>query len=106
MTRYDIICPHCTGTYHETTSEYNPDRPANGGMFQLKAVFVEAGWTAFPPYESTEYANLTCPACEQPYVDSDGRVIRTQGQRNTEWMGTQYAEAKPPKRKRVAHARV
>jgi hypothetical protein len=104
---YDIICPHCTGVYHETNSAYNPDRPANGSMFRLKPAYVEAGWSAFPPYDTTEYANLTCPACDQPYVDSEGRIIRMQEQGNAEWMGTQYATVKPPTRKtRVAHGRV
>jgi len=76
--KYDVVCPHCCGIFHETTADFERTRSAKGHMFRLKPHFADMGWGSFPPYESTEYDNLTCPACEQPYVDAIGRVLRLQ----------------------------
>ena len=74
--RFDVVCPHCCGVFHETTEFFRENTAANGSMFRAKPQVVEQGWEVFPPYDTTEYADLACPACGQPYVDSTGRVIR------------------------------
>ena len=76
--QYDVICPHCCGCFHETNEHFKADAPAKGHMFAAKRHVTDAGWTCFPPYDSTEYMDLVCPSCGQPYVDSVGRVIRLQ----------------------------
>jgi len=74
--KYDVSCPHCCGTFLETTPAFDPDRPANGSMFAAKQHIKDAGWSVFPLYDTTEYANLVCPSCDGALVDSLGRVLR------------------------------
>ena len=76
--QYDVICPHCCGCFHETNGHFAIDKPAKGHMFVVKQHVADAGWTCFPPYDSTEYMDLVCPSCGQPYVESLGKVIRLQ----------------------------
>ena len=72
--RYDVICPFCGGVYFETTDNFN--EPAKGNMFVPKQEIVDAGWTTFPLYDTTEYNNLVCPSCDQPLVDTAGRLVK------------------------------
>jgi len=76
MTKYDILCPMCCGCFHETTGHFRHDQPAKGHFFTAKQHIRDAGWSTFPEYESTEYANVACPSCGTPYLDSLGRVQR------------------------------
>ena len=116
MKKYEIQCPFCNGTFHETNGRFDINKPAKGNMFETKQHVKDAGWSTFPPYDSTEYQNIVCPSCDQPYVDSMGRVIRLreigeiepvvdapiQGPgaideqtARAEFPGTQYAEVTP-----------
>ena len=112
MKKYDVQCPFCNGTFHETNGRFDTNKPAKGNMFETKQHVKDAGWSTFPPYESTEYQNLVCPSCDQPYVDSMGRVIRLReiGEievdeqvARAEFPGTQYTEIEPapPKKRRT-----
>lgn len=74
--QYDVICPHCCGCFHETNGHFVEGRPAKGHMFSAKQHIVDSGWTCFPPYDSTEYMDIVCPSCGQPYLDSLGIPIR------------------------------
>ena len=74
--QYDVICPHCCGCFHETNEHFKADSPAKGHMFTVKTHVSDAGWSCFPPYDTTEYMDIACPSCGQPYVDSLGMVIR------------------------------
>ena len=76
MIKYDVLCPMCCGCFHETTGHFRHDQPAKGHMFTAKQHIRDAGWSTFPEYESTEYANVACPSCGTPYLDSLGRVQR------------------------------
>lgn len=106
MKKYDVQCPFCNGTFHETNGRFDPNKPAKGNMFETKQHVKDAGWSTFPPYDSTEYQNLVCPSCDQPYVDSMGRVVRLkeigeieqvvdEQTARAEFPGTQYAEVEP-----------
>jgi len=100
MKKYDVHCPHCCGTFHETTEHFRQDQPAKGHMFALKQHCVDAGWSAFPPYDTTEYANIVCPSCDQGYLDTLGKVIRlvesgridTDKQQRIDWPGKVYTD--------------
>lgn len=76
MKKYDVLCPHCCGTFLETNSHFREDGPANGSMFEPKEHIKDAGWSVFPLYDSTEYADITCPSCGGVLVDSLGKVVR------------------------------
>jgi len=78
MKKYDVICPMCCGTFHETTAQFDHDRMAHGAMFEAKQHVKDAAWSVFPPYESTDAADCVCPGCGAQYCDSMGRVIRLQ----------------------------
>lgn len=77
MKKYDVLCPHCCGTFLETNSHFREDGPANGSMFEPKQHIKDAGWSVFPLYDSTEYADITCPSCGGVLVDSLGKLLRT-----------------------------
>lgn len=74
--RYEIICPFCAEALLETNERYRETGPANGSMFSPKQHIVDAGWTTFPLYDTTEYSNLVCPSCEQVLVDTEGRILK------------------------------
>ena len=76
MIKYDVGCVSCCGVFVETTKEFNPDRPATGNMFTLKAQPKEFGWESFPEYDSTDHPDIVCPSCGSQYCDSTGKVIR------------------------------
>ena len=78
MKKYDVQCPHCCGVFLETNGHFREDKPANGAMFTAKQHIIDAGWTVFPLYDSTEYDNITCPSCYGVLVDGLGKVIRLQ----------------------------
>ena len=90
MKKYDVICPMCCGTFHETTALFNPDRMAHGAMFDAKQHVKDAAWSVFPPYESTDAADCVCPGCGADYCDGVGRVIRLQecGEIDGGWVGS------------------
>lgn len=99
--RYDVICPFCGGVYFETTDNFN--EPAKGNMFVPKQEIVDAGWTTFPLYETTEYNNLVCPSCGQPLVDTAGRLVKKVAKKNIaleelekEW--SEYSPSLPNKK--------
>lgn len=76
MIKYDVVCPLCCGIFHETNGRFRKDVPAKGDMFDTKPHVKDAGWSTFPPYDTTEYANIVCPSCDAQYLDDSGRVIR------------------------------
>lgn len=76
MKRYNVQCPHCNGVFLQTNGLLRLDKPANGSMFDTLQHVKDAGWTVFPLYDSTEYADLVCPSCDQVLVDSLGKIIR------------------------------
>lgn len=78
MKKYNVQCPVCCGSFHETTNRFQKDRPARGDMFTLRREQKEAAWSAFPEYDTTEYADICCPSCGAGYLDSEGQVIRLQ----------------------------
>ena len=86
MIKYDIHCPVCCGVFHETTGRYRDDRPATGDMFDSKQEIKDAGWTTFPQYDSTEYADVCSPSCGAMYLDSMGRVQRMQANGECEYI--------------------
>jgi len=69
-----VICPGCTGVYHECNERYDPDIPANGTMFRLREPWKSYGWTDFPKDEHVCFGGLVCPHCDTPYTDSAGKV--------------------------------
>jgi hypothetical protein len=76
MKKYDVLCPFCCGTFLETNGKYSEEKPANGSMFDVKQQVLDAGWTVFPLYDTTEYANVVCPSCQQCLLDSHGMIVR------------------------------
>ena len=76
MKKYDVLCPHCCGVFLETNGRFREDKPANGSMFTAKQGIVDAGWSVFPLYDTTEYDNVVCPSCSQVLLDSLGKVLR------------------------------
>ena len=76
MKKFDVLCPHCNGIFLETTEHFTDKTPANGSMFKAVQSVVDAGWSVFPLYDSTEYDDIICPSCEGTLVDSYGRVSR------------------------------
>jgi hypothetical protein len=76
MLRYDIICPMCGGIFHETNENFRQNIPANGSMFRKKQEIIDAGWSTFPEYADTEYADIICPGCDGAYLDSTGHVLK------------------------------
>ncbi len=69
-----VICPGCTGVYHECNELYDPSVPANGTMFRLREPWNGYGWTDFPKDEHVCFGGLVCPHCDVPYPDSEGHV--------------------------------
>jgi hypothetical protein len=78
MKKYDISCPMCCGTFHETTEHYTNKTMANGSMLTALQHIRDAGWSTFPEYDSTDAADLVCPSCGAQYCDSMGKLIRMQ----------------------------
>ena len=76
MKKFDVLCPHCNGVFLETTEHFTDKTPANGSMFKAVQHIVDAGWSVFPLYDSTEYDDIVCPSCGGTLVDSTGRVVR------------------------------
>jgi hypothetical protein len=76
MKRYDVVCASCCGTFHETTTKFDPERMATGDMLTLKGPFKESRWETFPEYDSTDYPDMVCPSCGMMYCGDDGRVMR------------------------------
>jgi Zn-finger nucleic acid-binding protein len=75
--KYDIICPHCGGSYHETTDEFSSEEVAKGSMFRLKSPYRdEHSWQSFPEDPDVRFADLECPWCGGCYVDATGKVIK------------------------------
>jgi len=69
----DIICPSCSGRYHETTDAFKLGVTTTGNMLRLKEPYRSNGWTSFPEHEGMSYGALECPECGNQY-SSDGRV--------------------------------
>jgi hypothetical protein len=76
MKKYDVQCPHCCGTFHETTPFFKLGVPVKGHMLTSKPHVKDAAWSTFPEYDSTEYQDIICPSCSQAYLNSLGMVIR------------------------------
>lgn len=76
MQKYDVQCPSCCGTFHETRRNFDNTVPAHGAMFKLKDGPKKHGWSSFPEYDTTEYYDVCCPSCGAGYLDHNGRVIR------------------------------
>lgn len=108
---YDVICPSCNESFHETTEEYLPDVSPNGKMFRLKDKYRENGWLSFVEDESSVGDELYCPECGGQYREGpEGRVrvlghpaetdghdyprIHKLAQRH-EWPGAEYIKAEP-----------
>lgn len=76
MPIYDIICPGCAESYHETTETYDPDVDANAGMLKLKDQYKSYGWNEPPPDPTCGYGVLECPECEAPLAPSGRFKVR------------------------------
>ncbi len=70
----DIICRNCSGRYHETTDQFDPDKSPHGGMFRLKDKYKANGWEAFPEHSGVTGDAIECPDCGGPYQDITNRV--------------------------------
>lgn len=58
-----IKCPHCKGTYHQTTDKFTDDKKANGSMIELLPRYKKQGWSDYHTIHSN-YSLLLCPYCE------------------------------------------
>lgn len=75
--RYDVVCPHCGGVFHETNDNYENKKAANGSMFTLKPPYsTEYRWEDFPKEVDVQMADIECPWCGGCYLDATGRVIK------------------------------
>ena len=70
----DIICRNCSGRYHETTDQFDPNKSPHGGMFRLKDKYKANGWEAFPEHSGVTGDAIECPDCGGPYQDITNRV--------------------------------
>jgi|GEM_PF-2654349 len=69
MAGYDVICPQCRESYHETTDTYTPDTLAEPHMVRLKKRYQEQGWSTFSPH-AYGYGCMECPDCGAAYAPS------------------------------------
>jgi len=76
----DVRCKQCGGVYHETTEQFTMERAPHGGMFRLKAQFVENGWFSFPEHVGVTGDAIECPNCGAPYGSIQGEPCNTDAQ--------------------------
>lgn len=72
----EVRCHGCGEIYLETTKKYDPERIANGTMFQLTEKYGPNGynWSCFPNDEWIQAEALECPDCGAPICDLAGKV--------------------------------
>ena len=78
---YDLICPQCRESFHETTKSFDSEKDANSGMFKLKRQYTAAEgnqWDGFPPDPTAGYGFLECPQCGAQYAPSGRVEVREQ----------------------------
>ena len=73
---HDVICPGCRESYHLTTKTYRPNRDANAGMLELKAIYKSYGWDEPVRDPTAGYGILICPDCEAPLAPSGRLEVR------------------------------
>ena len=78
---HDVICPGCRESYHETTKTYKPNRDANAGMLELKAIYKSYGWDEPVRDPTAGYGIRICPDCEAPLAPSGRLEVRKVGDR-------------------------
>ena len=73
---YDVICPGCKGTYHETGELFDSEATSHGAMFRLKPKYGPKGnnWSSFPFNSSMRSGDLECPSCGALYCGGGVRV--------------------------------
>lgn len=75
MRKFDVYCPSCKQSYHETTKLFKRDEKPNGSMFRLKEEFKTSQWSAFPEEAYIVGGRLECPGCGVLYVGHEGELI-------------------------------
>ncbi len=76
MKKAEIFCANCSESHFEINDKFTTDKPFNGSMCTLKQKYIDSGLSTFPLYDSSEYANVICPACGYQLLDSVGYLLR------------------------------
>ena len=62
-----VICHSCKGSYHCTTSKYDPKKPLTGDMLEAKELCKIQRWWTFPETTNTREGDIECPNCGSQY---------------------------------------
>jgi len=73
---HDVICPECRERYYVTTSLYYPEKTANAGMYELKAIYKSYGWDEPVPDPTAGYGPLECVECKAPLAPSGYLIVK------------------------------
>ena len=80
---FDVICPMCRESYHETTDSFKLFHylqllDVNAGMLKLKDEYKSYGWDEPPPDPTGGYGLLECPGCSGMLAPSGHFIVRLQ----------------------------
>jgi len=60
---FDVICPGCGQSFHQTTQLFDAEKVVNPSMLTLKDKYISYGWEQIPADATAGYGCLECPDC-------------------------------------------
>ena len=77
---YEVVCPNCRESCHETTKYFDPNKDADGSMFKNKREFTAAHDQAWDePVIGGGSGVLVCLMCDGALAPSGNLLVRKLG---------------------------